>query len=507
MVWSSAYEPIETGEETLPASIAAMARAMGDRIALIDGDSGAGVTYVELAARIDRAAAGLAARGLCPGDVLALWATSSPEWAIAALGAMAAGATVTGVSPVCAERELAGQLMDSGASILVAAQELMGLARRAAVREVVALGKTLEGEGDPPAVALDPEHAVALLPYSSGTTGLPKGVMLTHRNLVVGVAQARGALRLGPRDTVVAVAPFAHVMGFVISLASALTAGASVVTMPRFGFEPYLELIERHRATVLIVPPPVVGALAAHPAVDARDLSSIELVVSGGAPLPAEIARAVCERLPGVAVRLGYGLTETTGTVTAPDRELAVAPGSVGRPMPGTELRVVDPESGVDLGPGEPGELWVRGPQTMAGYLDRPDASAAMIDADGWLRTGDLVVVDEEGQVFVVDRLKELIKVNAFQVAPAELEALLATHPAVADAAVVGRPDEARGEIPVAVVVAREALEAEDLIAWVAARVAPYKRIRAVRFADAIPRTPSGKVLRRSLGEAERQTV
>jgi acyl-CoA synthetase (AMP-forming)/AMP-acid ligase II len=506
MVWRSAYEPIETSDATVHGTIAATARAMGDHVGLIDGSSGAAIGYAQLAARVDRAAAGLAARGLHPGDVLALWAPNSPEWAITALGAMAAGAAVTGVSPMCAERELAGQLMDCEASILVAAPELMDVARRAGVRQAVSVGE-IEREGAAPAVALEPARAVALLPYSSGTTGLPKGVMLTHANVVAGVGQVRAALKLGPRDTVVAVAPFAHVMGFVITMASALASGATLVTLGQFAFEPYLELVERHRATVLIGPPPVMAALAGHPAVDARDLSSVELVVAGGAPVPAEIARAVGERLPGAVVRLGYGLTETAATATAPDRELAVAPGSVGRAMPSTELRVVDPESGADLGAGEPGELWVRGPQTMAGYLHRPDATAAMIDADGWLRTGDLVVIDEEGQVFVVDRLKELIKVNAFQVAPAELEAVLATHPAVADAAVVGRPDAASGEVPVAAVVARDALEAEDLMAWVAARVAPYKRIRAVRFVDAIPRTPAGKILRRALVEHERQAV
>jgi acyl-CoA synthetase (AMP-forming)/AMP-acid ligase II len=506
MVWRSAYEPIETGDATVHGTIAATARAMGDHVGLIDGSSGAAIAYAQLAARVDRAAAGLAARGLRPGDVLALWAPNSPEWAIAALGAMAAGATVTGVTPMCAERELAGQLMDCEASILVAAPELMDVARRAGVRQVVPLGE-IEGEGAAPAVALEPARAVALLPYSSGTTGLPKGVMLTHANVVAGVGQVRAALKLGPRDTVVAVAPFAHVMGFVITMASALASGATLVTLAQFAFEPYLELVERHRATVLIGPPPVMAALAGHPAVDARDLSSVELVVAGGAPVPAEIARAVGERLPGAVVRLGYGLTETAATATAPDRELAVAPGSVGRAMPSTELRVVDPQTGADLGPGEPGELWVRGPQTMVGYLHRPDATAAMIDGDGWLRTGDLVVIDEEGQVFVVDRLKELIKVNAFQVAPAELEAVLATHPAVADAAVVGRADAASGEVPVAAVVARDALDPEDLMAWVAARVAPYKRIRAVRFVDAIPRTPAGKILRRALVEHERQAV
>ncbi|MGZ4279447.1 MAG: AMP-binding protein [Solirubrobacteraceae bacterium] len=466
--------------------------------------------YAELAARIDRAAAGLAARGLRPGDVLALWAPNSPEWAIAALGAMAAGATVSGVSPVATERELAGQLMDCEASILATVAARLPAAREVAAtagaREVVALGE-IEGDGPAPEVALDPARAVALLPYSSGTTGLPKGVMLTHANLVAAVGQMRAALKLGPRDTIVAIAPFAHVMGFVVTLSNALSAGATIVTLPSFGFDAFVEVIERHRVTVLVGPPPMMAALAGHPAADAHDLSSLELIVSGGAPVPDEIARAVGERLPGAVVRLGYGLTETTATATAPDRELAVAPGSVGRAMPSTALRVVDPATGADLGPGEPGELWVRGPQTMAGYLKRPDATAAMVDADGWLRTGDLVVVDEEGQLFVVDRLKELIKVNAFQVAPAELEAVLATHPAVADAAVVGRPDAVTGEAPVAAVVARGALEANELMAWVAQRVAPYKRIRAVRFVDAIPRTPAGKILRRVLVEQERQAV
>jgi acyl-CoA synthetase (AMP-forming)/AMP-acid ligase II len=510
MVWRSAYEPIEAGDSTLHSSIAATARAMGDRVALVDGPSGATVTYEALAARIDRAAAGLAARGLRTGDVLAIWAPNAPEWAIAALGAMAAGATVTGVSPVGTERELAGQLMDCEASILATVPALVSAARdvaqTAGVREVVLLDE-IEGDGPVPAVALDPARAVGLLPYSSGTTGLPKGVMLTHANLVAGVGQVRSALKVQPRDTIVAVAPFAHVMGFVITLAAALASGAALVTLPRFALKSFLELVERHRATMLIVPPPVMAALAGHPAVEGRDLSSIEFVVAGGAPVPEETARAVDERLPGAVVRLGYGLTETTATATAPDRELTVAPGSVGRAMPDTELRVVDPQTGADLGPGERGELWVRGPQTMAGYLHRPDATAAMVDADGWLRTGDLVVVDDDGQVFIVDRLKELIKVNGFQVAPAELEALLVTHPAVADAAVIARPDAARGEAPVAVVVAREALDVDDLMEWVARRVAPYKRIRAVRFVAAIPRTASGKILRRLLIEQERQTV
>jgi acyl-CoA synthetase (AMP-forming)/AMP-acid ligase II len=224
-------------------------------------------------------------------------------------------------------------------------------------------------------------------------------------------------------------------------------------------------------------------------------------VVCGGAPLPAAAQRALAARLPGTTVGQAYGLTETTVGVSMPDRAAGSVPGTVGRIMPSTELRVVDPETGRDLGPGQPGELLVRGPQVMAGYLNRPEATAAMLDPDGWLHTGDLGLVDDDGNVVIVDRLKELIKVSGWPVAPAELEALLATHPAVADAAVVRRQDPARGEVPVAVVVPRPGADpgSEELLAWVAERVEPHKRLHAIRFTDAIPRTPSGKLLRRSL--------
>jgi acyl-CoA synthetase (AMP-forming)/AMP-acid ligase II len=233
----------------------------------------------------------------------------------------------------------------------------------------------------------------------------------------------------------------------------------------------------------------------------------VELIVSGGAPLGADLQRAVAARVPGAAVRQGWGLTETSIGVTLPDRRRRAVPGSVGRLMPNTELRVVDPRTGRDLGAGEPGELWARGPQVMAGYLGRPDATAEILDADGWLHTGDLGHVDRDGNVFVVDRLKELIKVSAYQVAPAELEALLACHPAVADAAVIPRPDDTHGEVPVALVVPSGELDTDELIAWVAERVAPHKRVRAVRLVDAIPRTPSGKLLRRVLIDQDRQRV
>jgi len=482
MIRQSDYEPVDVGGETFDAMVRATAARVPHRPALVDGSGGGGVTYAELVRRADRVAALLAERGLGPGDVLALWAPNVPAWAAVALGALRAGVAVTGVSPAAAEPELAAQLADSGAELIVCLPSQAAAAARAGARDVIAIGEDLlAARGPVPTAAAE----IALLPYSSGTTGLPKGVVITHANLSTAIRQFQAGLRLSERDTIVAVAPFAHIMGFLPNLAVPLAAGATVVTMPRFELAGYLALADRHRATVLIGAPPLIAALVRH----APDLPAVELIVSGGAPLGAELQRAVAARFPHAAVGQGWGLTETTCGATMPDRDRGTVPVSVGRVMPNTELRVVERE------------LWVRGPQVMAGYLRRPEATAEILDADGWLRTGDLGHVDADGNVFVVDRIKELIKVSGYQVAPAELEALLVSHPDVADAAVIGRPDEARGEVPVAVVVATGPLEEATLIAWAAERSAPYKRLHAVRFADAIPRTPSGKVLRRVLAE------
>jgi acyl-CoA synthetase (AMP-forming)/AMP-acid ligase II len=453
------------------------------------------VSYRLLAERILGVAAGLAARGFGSGDVLALWAPNLPQWAGVTLGAMAAGGTVTGVTPAATERELAAQLSDAGASVLVTVPSLVPAARSAAaaagVRDLVVLGQAdgatpildllaagagAQPPGGPPGMSPPPPDpaAVALLPYSSGTTGLPKGVELTHANLVTSVRQVASGLRVTDRDILLAVAPFSHIMGFQVTLAVPLCAGATVVTMARFDPGRFLELIERHRVTVLVGAPPMLRVLTAH---------------------------------PQACVGQAYGLTETTVGLSMPDRTGGGMAGTVGRVMPNTELRVVDPATGRDLGPGEPGELLARGPQVMAGYRNRPEATAAMVGPDGWLGTGDLGLVDAAGNVVIVDRLKELIKVRGHQVAPAELEALLATHPAVADAAVLGRADPDDGEVPVAVVVPRPGTDPdpdpEELLAWVAGRVAPHKRVRSVRFAAAIPRTPSGKLLRRVVGDAD----
>jgi acyl-CoA synthetase (AMP-forming)/AMP-acid ligase II len=387
----------------------------------------------------------------------------------------------------------------------LASWSLLGRAEGATpILDLLAAGAAARPSGPGP----DPA-AVALLPYSSGTTGLPKGVELTHANLVTSVRQVSRGLRVTGRDTMAAVAPFSHIMGFLVTLAVPLCAGATVVTMPRFDPARLLELLERHRVTVVVGAPPMLRVLTGHPQAAGADLGAVELVVCGGAPLPADLQQALAARLPGATVGQAYGLTETTVGVSMPDRDGGSVPGTVGRVMPNTELRVVDPATGRELGAGQPGELLARGPQVMAGYRNRPEATAAMVDPDGWLRTGDLGLVDTGGNVVIVDRLKELIKVRGYQVAPAELETLLGTHPAVAEAAVLRREDPDDGEVPVAVVVPRPGAEpdAGELLAWVAERVAPHKRLRGLRFTDVIPRTPSGKLLRRALQDQDRQAV
>jgi acyl-CoA synthetase (AMP-forming)/AMP-acid ligase II len=510
-MWASSYQPLEAESATLPDLVCQAAARLPKQAALIDARSGHAVSYATLATRIERVAAGLAARGFGTGDVLAVQAPNIAPWAGVALGAMAAGGAVTGVSPRATRRELSAQLADSGASTIVTiprlVEDVQAVAADTAVREVIAIGEApgatpiadlLSGDTPAPTLAPDPDR-VAFLPYSSGTTGLPKAVMLTHGNLVAAVRQFRAGLRPTDHDTFLALAPFAHVMGFVVSLVTPLAAGASVATLDRFTVDGLVSAIELHRVTVLPVAPQVFAALAPDQSSSEHDLSSLELIVSGGAPLGREIQQAVATRFPRATVAQGYGLTETSALIPVPDRNPGAPPGSTGTLAPCTELRVIDPDTDCDLGPGERGELWVRGPQVMGGYLHRPDATAEMVDPEGWLRTGDLGYVDDDGHVFIVDRLKELIKVNAYQVAPAELEALLATHPRVADAAVVPRPDDVTGQAPVAVVVANGALDPDELIAWVADRVSPHKRIRDVRLVEQIPRTPSGKILRRRL--------
>ena len=523
---------VEVGGATVPELVLRHAARLGDKPALIDGVTGATISYAALADGVERVAAGLAARGFGAGDVLAICSPNLPEFALAAYGAMAAGGIVAPANPMITADELCGQLADSGARMLVTVRPLLDKARAAAekagVDEVLVFGEGEAASADPepgaakdrdpgatsfsslmdgghPAVAVEPVDDLGALLYSSGTTGLAKGVELTHASLVTNARQNQAGLEVGEDDVVLVALPLFHAMGLNLLLPSALAAGATAVVLPRFELNGFLAAVERHRVTVTIVVPPIMLALANHPLVDRYDHSSLRLVGCGGAPLGAELERRCADRL-GCDVSQGFGMTEGCSTISlgpigAPRR------GSVGRLLPNVEARIVDPVTGADLGPGATGELWVRSPQLMRGYRHRPDATARTVDASGWLHTGDLCAFDEDRYLYVVDRLKELIKYKGYQVAPAELEHLLLGHPAVADAAVVPRPDPESGEIPVAYVVLRTDATAEELMAYVADRVAPFKRVRAIRVTTEIPRSPAGKLLRRVLVERERNAI
>ena len=484
--------------------------------ALIDGPSGRTYTYGDLRKGIRAVAAGLAQRGFAKGDALAIYSPNVPEYALALHGVASAGGRCTTMNPLYTASEVAHQLEDSGARFLVTVGPLLDAAQAAAeqagIEEVFVFG---EGDatpftdllGDPdeaPSVEIDPDSDLAVLPYSSGTTGLPKGVMLSHRNLVANMSQNQVAFPIEEGDTLIGVLPFFHIYGMVVIMNQGLRAGATIVTMPRFDLEQFLGLIQEHSVTRAYVVPPIALALAKHPLVDDYDLSSVGAIMSGAAPLGGELAEAVAKRLDCTVIQ-GYGLTETSPVTHCIRPHGENKAGSIGQGLPNTETRLVDPETGEDAAPGERGELWIRGPQVMKGYLNNDEATRNTVDEEGWLHTGDIGVVDDDGFFTIVDRLKELIKYKGFQVAPAELEALLINHPDVQDVAVIGVPDEECGELPKAYVVAAgDSLDEGALMEWCAEKVSPQKKVRLVEQIDAIPKSASGKILRRELKDREK---
>ncbi len=482
-----------------------------EKPALIDGTTGRTYSFAELSDVIHRLAGGLVARGFAPGGTLALMAPNLPEYAIIFHAVAVAGGVVTTVNPTYGADEVAFQLRDAGATELVTVGMFAEVAKEAITGTEISEVITIDGVagttaldsifGDPIQQSpVNPVDDVVVLPYSSGTTGLPKGVMLTHHNLVANICQCDHAIVYQPDGEVaLAFLPFFHIYGMQVLMNGLLANGVTVVTLPRFDLDQALSLVQEHRITRFFAVPPVVLALAKHPAVDSYDLSSLVQVFSGAAPLGAEIAMEAEKRI-GCEVVQGYGMTELSPVshTTPPGMFKA---GSSGVTVSNTESRIVDPDTGEDQPFGERGELWVRGPQVMKGYLNNPEATAATLDSDGWLHTGDVAIIDEDHHMTIVDRVKELIKYNGFQVPPAELEALLITHPDVNDVAVIGIPDESAGELPKAFIVRSPGSEvtAEDLQAFVAEHVASYKHIRLVEFIDEIPKSASGKILRRLL--------
>jgi len=518
MIFKGPYPDVDIPETALTPFVMHRAAELSDKPALIDGPTGRTLTYGQLADSIAIVAHNLAAsRGLKKGEVLGIISPNCPEYGIAFHATATAGGIVTPINPLYTRHEIAHQLKDAGARFLVATPMCLEKSREAAeeagIEEVFVFGEAegatpfaelLVDNGRATQVEINAREDLVALPYSSGTTGLPKGVMLTHYNLVANLRQMEGLCYFYESDTLICVLPLFHIYGLVVVLNMGLYTGATVVTMPRFDLESFLKAVQDYEVSLAHIVPPIVLALSKHPVVDNYRLPKLKTIFSGAAPLGEDLTRACMDRL-GCVVRQGYGMTETspvTHSSPAPPFELKF--GSVGVPAPNTECKIIDLETGEILPPGERGEVCVRGPQVMIGYLNRPDATAETIDPEGWLHTGDIGYADEDSHFFIVDRAKELIKYKGFQVPPAELEAVLLTHPCVADAAVIPYPDDEAGEVPKAIVVLKQETEPQSILNYVAERVAPHKKIRYLEFVDKIPKSPSGKILRRVLVEMER---
>jgi len=493
-----------------------------NKIALFDTSCDRRVTYGEYAELIAQLARGLTAAGLKPGEVVAIYLPNCWEFCALYHAATLAGAIPTLLNPSYREREVRYQLENSGAAFLISDGPLIhdiNLAGLPSLRRVYAIRQQAPG-ADPFNDLLKPSSAtvqaphypsnqtLGALPYSSGTTGLPKGVMLSHFNLVANVFQfigPRGSALCG-RDVVLCFLPLYHIYGLNVILNPVLTLGGTLLLMPRFNAEQVLSLIAAERVTMMGAVPPALNALCQ--AAEAGHFPKehcLHWVKSGAAPLAPELARRFTN-LTGVLVCQGYGMTEASPVTHIGYLEPELyRPESIGQPMAQTECRVVNAAdlNEQEVAPGQPGELVMRGPQFMLGYWKEPQATAAVL-RDGWFWSGDIVTRDADDFYCVVDRRKELIKYKGFPVAPAEVEALLLEHPAVRDCGVVGRADDAAGEIPVAFIVLREGsvpckkLE-DDLCGFVAERLTSYKQPRQIQFVDALPRTPSGKILRREL--------
>ncbi|MEJ2863271.1 class I adenylate-forming enzyme family protein [Actinomycetospora flava] len=500
------------------------ARRYGERVAFSHHDRT--LTFTGLW----RAACGLAhhlqAQGVRPGDVVGVHLPNVLSYPVAYYGILLAGATFTPVSPQLPAEGVAAQLEDARAVAVV------GLRASAPIPFIPTDGVTVadgaEAE-EAPVVDLDPTVARAHLAYTGGTTGSPKGVVLTHANVVTNVLQYAchgsgsrpapglggdvGLEQVGPPEewpvrlgegTGIAVAPWFHAMGTIGGIGVAVVSGATSIVHERFDPARLLADVETHRATTVSGAPPLFHALLAHPEAAGRDLTSVRTVTSGAAPMPVALAQRIAERMPEAVIVEGYGMTEATMGLTmgATARSAHRRIGTVGVPVPDTEI-VVGPSPGEPAGVGAAGEVWARGPQVMAGYLDRPQATAETL-VDGWLRTGDIGVLGEDGQLEIVDRAKDMLLYKGYNVYSRELEELLVARPEVASAAVVGRPDAAVGEEPVAVVVPAPGHEpTAELGATLASaldeRVAPYKRLRAVHLVATLPVSAAGKVLKREL--------
>ncbi len=521
----------EIEARTIPAVVERAARLFGESEGLVDGDRR--LSFAELAAAADEAARAYVASGIEPGDRVAIWAPNMGDWVVAALGAFRAGAVVVTVNTRFKGAEAAHVIATAGARLLVTVTDFLDtdyVAMLAAtgvpdcLDEIVVLAGPVP-DGAPPAVAwgdflaraagIDPEitarRAAALGPddistiiFTSGTTGAPKGAMLRHGASVRAYTDWATVVGLEEGDRYLIINPFFHCFGLKAGILASLVKGATIVPHPVFDVPSVMRRVDEEKITMLPGPPAIYQTILDHPDLDRFDLSSLRLAVTGSATVPVEMIRRMASELTFRNIVTGYGLTESTGITTmcrhTDDPE--VIANTAGRPIPGLEVRVVD-DKGEALGPGQPGEVVVRGYAVMAGYYGDPGATAATIDDDGWLHTGDVGVFDEAGNLKITDRTKDMFIVGGFNAYPAEIENILMTNPGVGQVAVIGVPDERLGEVAKAFVVPRAGatIDEAELIAWAREHMANYKVPRSVEVVDALPLNASGKVLKYVLRE------
>jgi long-chain acyl-CoA synthetase len=485
--------------ENLACNLTETARALPDAVALRIGD--ASLTYAELDDASTAVAALLRARGLEPGDRVGIMLPNVPQFALAYYGALRAGCVVIPMNVLLKQREVGYYLGDSGAKLVFAWHECAAAAAPGATEagaevvfvEPAEFQSMLAGAGADPEVAPRDARDTAVILYTSGTTGSPKGAELTHGNLGRNVEVALGLFSLEPDDVVLGALPLFHSFGQTCGLNAAVKRGACLALVPRFDPGVVLDTIQRHRVNIFEGVPTMYSALLNHPRRGDFDVSSLRLCVSGGAALPVEVLHTF-EREFGCTILEGYGLSETSpiASFNHPDRERK--PGSIGTPVAGVEMRLLEPQDGI-------GEIAIRGHNVMKGYWNRADATLAAIDPDGWFRTGDLARRDDDGYYFIVDRSKDMIIRGGYNVYPREVEEVLHEHPAVLEVAVVGIPHPELGEEVGACVALKPDASATDaeLREFAKSQVAGYKYPRHVWFVDALPKGPTGKILRREV--------
>ncbi|KAH9693715.1 4-coumarate--CoA ligase-like 5 [Citrus sinensis] len=508
--------------ESLDVTTFISSRAHHGRTAFIDAATGRHLTFSELWRAVDSVSTCLSDMGIRKGHVILLLSPNSIFFPVVCLAVMSLGAIITTTNPLNTKQEIAKQIADSKPVLAFTISQLVPKLAGSTL-PIVLLDdeKTTSTEGIktvttlPQMMRKEPsgtlvrdrinQDDVATLLYSSGTTGASKGVVSSHRNLIAMVQTVLGRFKLEDGEqTFICTVPMFHIYGLAAFATGLLASGSTIVVLSKFDMHEMLSSISKYRATYLPLVPPILVALisGADQIRSKYDLSSLQSVLSGGAPLSREVIEGFVQKYPKVRILQGYGLTESTGIGASTDSlEESRKYGTAGMLSPSMEAKIVDPDSGKALLVNQTGELWLKGPSIMKGYFSNPEATTSTLDSEGWLRTGDLCYIDDDGFIFIVDRLKELIKYKGYQVPPAELEALLLTHPKISDAAVVPFPDKEAGQYPMAYVV-REAgsrLSENEVMDFVARQVAPYKRVRRVAFVASIPKNPSGKILRKDL--------